>query len=136
MRITHVAGFAPIVTDVAASKAFYLGALGLPMEDTDYPMTHDLPGVRHFGLWTLADAAESCFGSREWPEGIAAPQGCLEFDVGSAEDVAAAVVELQDAGHEVLAGPRTEPWGQTVARLLSPEGLLIGVTFTPWQHEA
>jgi hypothetical protein len=29
---------------------------------------------------------------------------------------------------------RTEPWGQTVSRLLSPEGLLIGITFTPWMR--
>lgn len=28
-----------------------------------------------------------------------------------------------------------EPWGQTTSRLLSPEGLLVGVTFTPWMHE-
>ena len=27
-----------------------------------------------------------------------------------------------------------EPWGQTTSRLLSPEGLLVGVTFTPWMH--
>ncbi len=26
--------------------------------------------------------------------------------------------------------------GQTTSRLLSPEGLLVGITFTPWQHEA
>ncbi|PLP37801.1 glyoxalase, partial [Klebsiella variicola] len=24
------------------------------------------------------------------------------------------------------------PWGQTVTRLLSPEGLLAGLTVTPW----
>ena len=28
------------------------------------------------------------------------------------------------------------PWGQTVTRLLSPEGLLTGVTFTPWLRDA
>ena len=27
---------------------------------------------------------------------------------------------------------RKEPWGQTVTRLLSPEGILIGITLTPW----
>jgi len=30
---------------------------------------------------------------------------------------------------------KTEPWGQTVSRFLSPEGLLVGVTFTPSLRE-
>jgi hypothetical protein len=34
----------------------------------------------------------------------------------------------------VLIGAHEEPWGQTTARLLSPEGLLVGITFTPWMH--
>jgi hypothetical protein len=29
---------------------------------------------------------------------------------------------------------RKEPGGKTTARLLSPEGLLVGVTFTPWMQ--
>jgi hypothetical protein len=27
------------------------------------------------------------------------------------------------------------PWGQTVARLLSPEHLIIGISFAPWFHD-
>ncbi|MEZ5411874.1 MAG: hypothetical protein R2761_27820 [Acidimicrobiales bacterium] len=50
--------------------------------------------------------------------------------------VAAAATELEAAGHRLLHGARTEPWGQTLARLLGPEGLLIGVCHTPWLHEA
>ena len=65
MKVLFVAGFGPIVRDYVASD--------------------DLPGVKHVGLWTLAEAAEE--------------------------------------------------WGQTVARLLSPEGLLVGVTVTPWMRE-
>jgi hypothetical protein len=30
---------------------------------------------------------------------------------------------------------KTEPWGQTVSRFLSPEGLLVAVTFTPALRE-
>ena len=135
MKITHVAGFAPIVTDLAASKRFYLETLGLPMDAADdYPMTDDIPGLRHFGLWTLEGAAQSCFGTDEWPADLPVPQGALEFDVASVDEVAAAAAELEAAGYRLLAGPRAEPWGQTVARLLSPEGLLAGVTHTPWQH--
>jgi hypothetical protein len=30
---------------------------------------------------------------------------------------------------------KTEPWGQTVSRFLSPEGLLVGITLTPSLRE-
>jgi hypothetical protein len=49
--------------------------------------------------------------------------------------VAAAIEELRAAGHRVLSEAHEEPWGQTTARLLSPEGLLVGVAFTPWMHD-
>jgi hypothetical protein len=58
------------------------------------------------------------------------------MDVDSAEAVAPAVAELQAAGHRVLRGPHEEPWGQTTSRLLSPEGLLVGVTHTPGMHNS
>ena len=134
MQVKFVAGFAPIVTDPAASRALYADALGIALGGEGYPMTDDLPGLKHFGLWPLSGAAQSCFGTDEWPADLPVPQGSLEFDVESAEAVAAAAAELQAKGHRLLVGPKTEEWGQTVVRLLSPEGLLVGVTFTPWMH--
>jgi catechol 2,3-dioxygenase-like lactoylglutathione lyase family enzyme len=134
MQIRFVAGIAPIVTDLAESLAFYRDALGLPLPEGDYPATDDLAGVKHFGLWSLSGAAQSCFGSDAWPAELPTPQASVEFDVESAEAVATAAAELADRGHRLLVGPKTEEWGQTVARLLSPEGLLVGITFTPWQH--
>ena len=49
--------------------------------------------------------------------------------------MAEAVSELKSEGVELLQDTRVEPWGQTTARLLSPEGLLIGITYTPWLRE-
>ena len=37
-------------------------------------------------------------------------------------------------GYQLLVDTRKEPWGQTVTRLLSPEGLLVGITHTPWMR--
>jgi hypothetical protein len=37
-------------------------------------------------------------------------------------------------GHRLLREAQEEPWKQTTARLLSPEGLLVGVSYTPWMH--
>lgn len=70
-----------------------------------------------------------------WPVEHPVPQAWLELDVASAQAVADAVAELRAAGHEVLVDAHDEPWGQTTARLQSPEGLLVGITYTPWMHQ-
>jgi catechol 2,3-dioxygenase-like lactoylglutathione lyase family enzyme len=132
MKVLFVAGVAPIVPDLAAARSLYVDGLGLPLSDDDYPATFALEGVKHFGLWPLAEAAVACFGRREWPSDVPVPQASIEFEV---EDVAAAAAELESRGHRLLHGPRTEPWGQTVARLLGPEGLLVGLSYAPWFHE-
>ncbi|MGE3961434.1 MAG: VOC family protein [Dehalococcoidia bacterium] len=136
MNIRFVAGFGPLVRDVEASRAFYADALGLGFESEvgDYRYTEALDGVKHMGLWPLSEAAQACFGRPEWPEEIPTPQATIEFDLGSAEEVAEAASELQGRGYRLLHGARTEPWNQTVARLLSPEGLLVGIAYTPGHH--
>ena len=51
-------------------------------------------------------------------------------------DVADAAAELEVRGYTLLHPTRTEPWGQTLVRLLSPEGLIVGICYTPWFHES
>jgi catechol 2,3-dioxygenase-like lactoylglutathione lyase family enzyme len=135
MKISFVAGFGPLVRDLPASLAFYRDTLGLPLEgDDEYIATNDLDGVRHFGQWRLEDAARSIFGTDAWPEDVPIPQANLELDVESEAAVEDAAASLRAAGYPVLVGPKVEPWGQTVLRLLGPEGLLISITYTPWMH--
>lgn len=136
MKIAFVAGFGPIVRDLPASHAFYRDTLGIAFEEAapDYLTTEALGGVRAFAMWPLAQAAESCFGTDAWPTELTVPQAWLEFDVGSAEEVASAAEELRANGHRLLVDAREEPWGQTVARVLSPEGILVGISYTPWMH--
>lgn len=38
-------------------------------------------------------------------------------------------------GYQLLVAARKEPWGQVVTRFQGPEGLLVGVTHTPWMRE-
>ena len=129
MKVLFVAGFGPVVSNSDAAQAFYVRDLGLALEgDDDYQSTAGLEGVKHFALWPLSAAAESCFGSAEWPSDIAVPQGWIEFDV---EDIASATAELEAKGYRLLQANKLEPWGQRVTRLLSPEGMLVGVTYTP-----
>ena len=135
--IRFVAGFGPITRDPAASKAWWenLG-LELPEIAPDYYGTDDVEGVKAFAIWPLQQAAENTFGTPDWPADIPAPQAWIELDVQSAEAVRTAAAELTTAGHRLLREPREEPWKQTTARLLSPEGLLVGISFTPWMHES
>ena len=133
MKVVFVAGFGPIVREQQVSEAFYAGTLGLSFErDGEYLHTEQLAGVKTFALWPLSQAAESCFGTKTWPKDIPAPHAWLEFDV---EDLQAATAELKEKGYTLLVEARKEPWGQIVTRLLSPEGLLVGVTYTPWMRD-
>ncbi len=133
MDIQFVASVAPITADPEVARRFYAGALNLSFEggDGDYVFTHRLDGVKHFGLWPLREAAMATFGADAWPADVPVPQASIEFEVA---DVAAAAAELEAAGYRLLHGARTEPWAQVTARLLSPEGLLIAVCYTPSFH--
>jgi len=135
MDVLFVAGFGPISRDIAQSRALYLDALNLPLttEDGLYHHTEAVAGTKAFAIWPLAQAAQSCFGTETWPEHISTPQAWLEFDVA---DLPAATAELREKGYELLVAERTEPWGQSVTRFLSPEGILVAVTTTPWMRDA
>ena len=133
MEVQFVASFAPIVRDAEAARAFYGDALGLSFEGSEgeYVFTHKLGGAKHFGLWPLAEAAESCFHRKRWPKEVPVPQAALELEV---DDVAAAAAELEAGGQRLIHGARQEPWGQTIARLLTADGLLLGLCHTPALH--
>jgi catechol 2,3-dioxygenase-like lactoylglutathione lyase family enzyme len=137
MNVQFISTFAVIAPDPDASRRLYVDALGLPLasESGDYLHSEQIDGVRHFGVWPLWQAAEACFGTREWPADRARPQASVEFDVESPEAVAAAADELEQAGFELVHRARQEPWGQTVARVISAEGLIVGVSYVPSMHE-
>ena len=135
LKVLFVAGFGPIVRKPAASRKLYEGVLGIRFkeESDDYLHTEALPGANSFALWPLSEAAKSCFGKKSWPKAIPTPQAWMEFDV---EDVESATELLESKGYKLLVKNRKEPWGQIVSRLISPEGVLLGVTFTPMLREA
>jgi catechol 2,3-dioxygenase-like lactoylglutathione lyase family enzyme len=138
MKIEFVASVAVITSDVAASHRLYLDALGLPLKqlDGDYYASEEVGGCKHFGVWPLAQAAQACFGTTEWPADVTVPQMSLEFELADAEAVAQGAAELRASGHQLLHDAKVEPWGQTVARLLSPEGAIVGLSYAPSLHES
>jgi catechol 2,3-dioxygenase-like lactoylglutathione lyase family enzyme len=126
-----------ITSSLAEGRALYVDAIGLPLEQADgtnFLHTEKLGGSRYFGVWPLSEAAKACFGRESWPTRHPVPQLFIEFEVGSPASVAAAASELESKGYGLLHGPRTDPWGQTVARLQTKDGLLVGISYVPWMH--
>jgi catechol 2,3-dioxygenase-like lactoylglutathione lyase family enzyme len=137
MKIEFVSTIAVITSEPPRSRQLYVETLGLPLtgETSDgYLHSEQVPGTKHFGVWPLSQAAEACFGDERWPADLAIPQVSIEFDVADVDSVQAAADELAAAGHELLHPVRREPWGQTVVRLLSPEGAIIGISYVPSMH--
>ena len=134
IKVLFIAGFGPIVREATASRELYSQILGIRFkeENDGYLHTEALKGAKSFALWPLSQAARSCFGTDSWPKDTPVPQAWLEFDV---DDVEKATAELQSRGHRMLVNNKKEPWGQIVSRFITSEGLLVGVTFTPWMRK-
>jgi catechol 2,3-dioxygenase-like lactoylglutathione lyase family enzyme len=121
MKIEFLATVSVIAADPPASRQLYVDALGLPLEGTadgGYHYTEKIAG----------------FGTVEWPADRPIPQVSIEFDVADADSVQSAADELAAAGHELLHPVREEPWGQTIVRLQSLEGAVVGISYAPALH--
>jgi catechol 2,3-dioxygenase-like lactoylglutathione lyase family enzyme len=136
MKIEFVTSVAAIAPDPAQSLRLYVDTLGLPLSDagSGYHHSEGVEGVNHFGVWPLSQASEACFGDEQWPADLPVPQVSIEFEVADRAAVEDASEELAAAGYELLHTAREEPWGQTVVRMLSPEGAIVGISFAPVLH--
>lgn len=134
VKVLFIAGFGPIVPGTAHSRKLYSETFGIDFKEEHggYLHTEELSGAKSFALWPLDHAAQSCFGKESWPGGFPVPQAWLEFDV---ENVETATSELESQGYRLLVKNKKEPWGQIVSRFLAPEGILVGITYTPWLRE-
>ena len=132
-----VATVAVITAAPSESRRLFVETLGLPLEGEGdgYYSSGNIPGCKHFGVWPLSEAAQACFGSPDWPAGVVVPQASVEFEVDDPDAVATAAAELQAAGYDLVHPARTEPWGQTVTRLLTQDGLMVGISHIPAFHD-
>jgi len=137
MEVLFVTSTAVIAADPPVSRKLFIEALGLPLEGegNGYYSSGNIGGSKHFGVWPLTEAAQACFGTPDWPADRITPQASIEFEVADAAAVAEAGAELQHAGYDLLHPARTEPWGQTVTRLLTEDGLIVGISYAPALHE-
>ena len=135
MKILFVGSVAVIAPHPERDLKLFVETLGLPLTgDGDYYHSEQVAGSKSFGIWQLAEAAQACFGTPDWPAEHPVPQASIEFEVADADAVGSAAAELAERGFPLLHGARVEPWGQTVARVLSPGGLIIGVSYAPALH--
>ena len=137
MDVLFIASVAVVAADPPQSRKLFIDVLGLPLqgEGDGYYSSGSIRHSKHFGVWPLSEAAEACFGTPGWPADRVVPQASIEFEVEDAAAVGAAGGELQRAGFELLHPARTEPWGQTVTRLLTADGLIVGISYAPALHD-
>jgi catechol 2,3-dioxygenase-like lactoylglutathione lyase family enzyme len=137
MEPLFVASVAVVAADPRSSRKLFVDTLGLRLdgEGDGYYSSEDIGGCNHFGVWPLAQAADACFGTSTWPADRVVPQASIEFEVKDEAAVVSAAEELEQAGLELLHPARTEPWGQTVTRFLSDDGLIVGISYAPAFHD-
>jgi catechol 2,3-dioxygenase-like lactoylglutathione lyase family enzyme len=140
MQVLFISSVSVVVADPAKSRQLFVNALGLPLAAAapgdDYFFSEKVDGSKHFGVWPLAQAAQACFGTSQWPADRPAPQVSIEFEVENEAAVEQAGQELESQGFELIHHARKEPWGQSIARLLNDDGAIIGISYTPWMHQA
>ena len=133
--VQFVTSVAVITPNPAESRRLYLDALGLPLtvEADGYLHSEDIDGNKSFGV-RPGSSCPSLLGTPDWPADRPVPQASIEFEVTDVDAVQVAADELKDKGFALLDQARIEPWGQTVARLQSPEGAIIGFSYAPSMH--
>ena len=116
--------FEIFVADLALSRAFYTGAIGLLV-------THESPAF----IVLEKGAAKLHLVSRDHLPAAQRQRGCdgmpaacaveLCFDV---PDITAAYDLARQSGHSVTEPLRDQPWGRTDFRMFDPDGVYIRVT--------
>lgn len=134
LGVLFVAGFGPITRESDESKAFYVEALGLPLKPMPGNETYLLSeqGALDGGEAFRPVAAGAGGAVLLWRRSLAGgSRGAAGVDRVRRGRHGGRHRGLVDRGYRLLVANREEPWGQSVTRLLSPEGLLVGVTYTP-----
>ena len=139
VKPAFVAGFGPIVKDTRREPRL-LGRRPRASSWRRHPPatgpTTTWRASRPSRLWPLSQAAEACFGTETWPADLPEPQAWMELDVESPDDVAPATAEMADAWLSDPGRRRSSSRGaRRSAHLLSPEGILVGIVYTPWMHK-
>lgn len=110
-----------LVNDLEKSLIFYRDTLGLEVNSTDDGYVDFKLGDTLYAIFQK-DKATAMFPKTHMANG----GGCvIAFPV---EDVSKACEALKERGVEIFEGPKTMPWGQTVAYFKDPDNNILEVT--------
>jgi hypothetical protein len=78
--LQFITSIAVITPDPSVSRTLYVDGLGLPLiasEGDEYRHSDDIGSSESFGVWPLTQAAQACFGTRDWPTDRPVPQASI-----------------------------------------------------------
>jgi hypothetical protein len=130
MDVQFITSLAVITPDPSVSRRLDVDGLGLPftaVEGDKYRRSEDIGRSKSFGVWPLTQAAQACFGTRDWPTDRTGAPGEHRVRGRGSFHRPSRRGRVEKEGFTLLHEAHTEPWGQTVARLQSSEGAIIGV---------
>ena len=110
------------VKDLAVSKAFYEGALGLKIErEFDTIVFFE----NHFVLHDAGAIQRTVFGGESLPRTREGADNLLIYL--ETDDLAAALAGVQQAGMHLIHGIQKQDWGQRVFRFYDPDGHIVEI---------
>lgn len=119
--ITNLYAVCLLVKNLDDSLSFYKDKLGLEINSEDDGYVDFKIGSTLLAIFQK-DKAEAMFPLQHMANGGGA---VYAYQV---EDVASACFELQSKGIEIFEGPKTMPWGQTVAYFKDPDNNIWELT--------
>ncbi len=135
MNVLFIASIAVVTADPPQGRELFIDALGLPLE-ANATATTPAPASPAATTSVFGPSRRRLRHASVRPSGppTGLSSGSIEFEVEDVGAVAAAGDELQQAGFELMHPARTEPWGQTVARLLTQDGPIVSISYAPAFH--
>ena len=96
-----------------------------------------IPGSKHFGVWPLSlRRRRRALAHRSGPQTGVTPQAINRVRGGGrGRSRSQQGTSFSAQGFELLHPARTEPWGQTVTRVLTEDGLIVGISYAPAFHD-
>jgi catechol 2,3-dioxygenase-like lactoylglutathione lyase family enzyme len=120
-------GAAAYVRDLAASRRFYEGLLGLEVKRVMQRAERDIAIAYAQGLsiWQIDDACDMIFGpGSPRPERLGCTNWEFSFETAGVDLLA---TRLEAAGVRFAQTLRTLPWGQRAIRVYDPDGHIIDI---------
>lgn len=119
--VTKLFAVCLLVENLAKSREFYESKLGLTLNSQDGGFVDYKLGESPLALFEQKSAIAM------FPAQYMSPAGGAVIAL-QVDDVAQTCLDLQNKGVTIFEGPKTTPWGQTVAYLHDPDGYIIELT--------